>query len=72
MSREVPDYRKSFGIIHESASNGTATKDEMILKHYVRKEHKMGFPMASRPISGINVQTGVDRITFGFTFIKTA
>jgi len=60
MAREVPDYRKSFGIIHESASNGTATKDEMILKHYVRKEHKMGFPMASRPISGIKVQTGVD------------
>mgnify|MGYP003650710775 FL=1 len=60
MTREVPDYRKSFGIIHESASNGTASKDEMILKHYVRKEHKMGFPMASRPISGINVQTGAD------------
>ena len=43
MAREVPDYRKSFGIIHESASNGTASKDEMVLKHYVRKEHKMDF-----------------------------
>tara|TARA_R100000479_G_C6384062_1_gene202319 strand:- start:210 stop:1115 length:906 start_codon:yes stop_codon:yes gene_type:complete len=57
---EIPDYRLNFGIEHESASNGTTTKDEMILKHYLRKEHKMSFPMASRPIAGIKVQTGVD------------
>ena len=45
---------------HESSSNATIPKDEMVLKHYLRKEHKMSFPMASRPISGIKVQTGTD------------
>jgi len=35
---EIPDYRLNFGIEHESASNGTAPKDEMILKHYLRKD----------------------------------
>jgi len=60
MAKETPDYRKSFGIIHESASNGTASKDEMVLKHWLRKEHKMRFPMGARPIAGINAQTGAD------------
>ncbi len=57
---EIPDYRLNFGMKHESQSNATITKDEMILKHYIRKEHDMSFPMASRPIAGIKVQTGVD------------
>ena len=57
---EIPDYRINFGMKHESSSNATIPKDEMVLKHYLRKEHKMSFPMASRPISGIKVQTGTD------------
>ena len=44
---EIPDYRLNFGMKHESQSNATITKDEMILKHYIRKEHDISFPMAS-------------------------
>ena len=34
---EIPDYRINFGMKHESASNANITKDEMVLKHYLRK-----------------------------------
>jgi len=51
---------KDMGYYHDSASGATATKDEMFLKLWLRKEHKMNFPMAARPWAGISVQHGAN------------
>jgi len=56
--KEAPASLKDMGYYHDSASGATATKDEMVLKLYARKEHKMNFPMAARPWAGICVQYG--------------
>lgn len=61
MEYTIPDYSKEFGRIHVSASGGTQSVDENILKMYLRKEHDMGFPMSSRPMAGIVVQDICDR-----------
>lgn len=58
MEYEIPDYRKDFGSYHNSASGGTQPTDEHILKLYLRKEYKMGFPMSARPRAGQIVQEG--------------
>jgi len=55
----IPDSFKDMGYTHDSASGATTTKDEMILKLWVR-HHKMQFPMAARPWAGICTQHGTD------------
>ena len=60
MDFEVPDYRQPFGATHNSASGGTQPIDEHILKLYLRKEYKMGFPFAARPRAGQIVQEIAD------------
>jgi len=58
--KESPQQLKDMGLYHDSASGATATKDEMFLKLWLRKEHKMSFPMAARPWAGISVQHGAN------------
>lgn len=58
--KEIPDYRKTFGSIHESFSNGNIPKDQWALKLYLRKEHNMSYPNASRMWSGTMSQLGAD------------
>jgi len=58
--KEAPVSLKDMGYYHDSASGATATKDEMFLKLWLRKEHKMNFPMAARPWAGISVQHGAN------------
>jgi|TARA_R110000796_G_C14566692_1_gene435390 hypothetical protein len=60
MEYEVPEYRKEFGASHNSASGGTQTVDEHILKLYLRKEYKINFPFGAKPRAGQIVQTGAD------------
>lgn len=60
MEYEVPEYSKQFHRFHVSASGGTQNIDEGILKLYLRREYKMGFPMSSRPRAGQIVQQIVD------------
>jgi hypothetical protein len=58
--KEAPVSLKDMGYYHDSQSGATATKDEMFLKLWLRKEHKMNFPMAARPWAGISVQHGAN------------
>ena len=58
--KEAPVSLKDMGYYHDSAAGATATKDEMFLKLWLRKEHKMNFPMAARPWAGISVQHGAN------------
>jgi len=60
MNTDIPDYRKEFGSFHNSASGATQPVDEHILKLYLRKEHKLGFPFAARPRAGQIVQSIAD------------
>lgn len=60
MEYEVPEYRKEFNASHNSASGGTQTVDEHILKLYLRKEYKMNFPFGAKPRAGQIVQTACD------------
>lgn len=55
---EIPDYRKQFNCYHNSASGGTQSTYENLLKLYIRKEYGMQFPMSARPRAGQIVQTG--------------
>ncbi len=57
---ELPEYRKSLSSKHESVSNANITVDQRVLKLYGMAEHKMRFPMSSRPMAGIAGQVGVD------------
>lgn len=58
MEYTIPDYRKEFGCYHNSASGGTQSTYENILKLYLRKEYKMNFPMSAKPRAGQIVQEG--------------
>ena len=60
MNTDIPDYRKEFASFHNSASGATQPVDEHILKLYLRKEHKLGFPFAARPKAGQIVQSIAD------------
>ena len=60
MEYEVPEYSKAFGRYHVSASGGTQSLDEHILKLLLRKEYKMNFPMSARPRAGQIVQIVAD------------
>jgi hypothetical protein len=62
--KEAPLAFQDMGYPHDSASGATIEKDQMILKLYARKEHKMNFPMAARPWAGICVQYGAN-LTLG-------
>ena len=58
--KNIPEYRKTFGSIHESFSNGNIPKDQWVLKLYLRKEHQMSFPNAARMWGGTISQLGLD------------
>ena len=61
MTQETPDYRKEFGAAHDSASGGTQDKWEFVLKLYCR-HLQVKMPMAARPMCGIVVQDGANKI----------
>ena len=56
----IPIYRRTFGSLHESASNGNLPEDQAILKLYLRKEHNINYPDAAPMMLGRMVQTGLD------------
>ena len=60
MQKETPQYSLEFGRKHVSASGGTQSTDEHILKLYLRKQHGVDFPMSSRPRAGQAVQAICD------------
>ena len=60
MDYEIPEYRKTYGSYHNSASGATQPLYEHLLKLYLRKEMKMNFPFAARPRAGQIVQSAVD------------
>ena len=60
MQMTIPIYRRTFGSLHESASNGNLPEDQAILKLYLRKEHNMNYPDAAPMMLGRMVQTGLD------------
>ena len=60
MEIEIPEYRKFAGATHNSASGGSQSVDEHVLKLYLRKEYSMNFPFAARPRAGQVVQEIVD------------
>ena len=58
--KKAPEVLADMGLRHDSASGATALKYEMILKIWLRHEHKKSFPMSSKPWAGICVQHGVN------------
>ena len=61
MTQETPEYRKEFGAAHDSASGATQDKWEFVLKLYCR-HLQVKMPMAARPMCGIVVQDGANKI----------
>ena len=61
MTQETPEYRKEFGAAHDSASGATQDKWEFALKLYCR-HLQVKMPMAARPMCGIVVQDGANKI----------
>jgi len=57
---EIPDYCKNFGLFHQSASTANLPIDQAILKLYLRQEHKLNYPDATRMMLGRLVQTALD------------
>ena len=61
MTQETPEYRKEFGAAHDSASGATQDQWEFVLKLYCR-HLQVKMPMAARPMCGIVVQDGANKI----------
>ena len=61
MANETPAYRQEFGAAHDSASGATQDKWEFVLKLYCR-HLQVKMPMAARPMCGIVVQDGANKI----------
>ena len=61
MGNETPAYRQEFGAAHDSASGATQDKWEFVLKLYCR-HLQVKMPMAARPMCGIVVQDGANKI----------
>ena len=61
MTQETPEYRKEFNAKHDSAFGATQLKWEFVLKLYCR-HLQVKMPMAARPMCGIVVQDGANKI----------
>ena len=61
MTQETPTYREPFGAKHDSSSGATQDKWELVLKWYCR-HLAVRMPMAARPMCGIVVQDGANKI----------
>lgn len=58
--KEVPEVLKELGYAHDSASGATEDKYLMILKLWLRHEHKMQYPASARMVTGTIVQEGLN------------
>lgn len=61
MTQETPEYREEFNAKHDSAFGATQPKWEFVLKLHCR-HLQVKMPMAARPLCGIVVQDGANKI----------